>query len=557
MKWYRRNKPYVLIAPAFLLIIFLVGYSLMMAFLESIQYNQSPSLEVYQALLKQEGFLDSFLYSIRISLISTILAIFFGLCLVRFTYPLLERFFPKLMAWLPMLFPHFVWGYMLYLLLSQTGFLSSVFNVIGITNEPGDFPILFKDPFGWGIILTYVWKEIPFVILMLLPVYEQLSYSQREVVYTLGGKEGAVFRYVEWPYVFPVLLETFFIIFSFVLSAYEVPALLGTTYPKMLSVLSYDWFFGTDWGKQPYAFASMMVTTGTILSLAWLAAALTKKSRKHLNQTQGDGKRTVGIEQFSKISFLVITILALLPSLLLLLTSFARHWTFGNLLPDCFCTRAWHVLFKQEPHLWEAVMTTIEISLLVLLLNLLIGIPAAKGMALYEFSGKTTVEIILLSPVLIPTLAVAMGIHLTFIRLGMANHLVGVVIVHLLPTLPYTIKILRAGFERIGRKQEDLASSLGAKSFKVFRFIYLPQLLPSIRSVIFLVTVISLGQYLVTVLIGGGNVTTLAILYFPFFQSADDAIIASFSLLFALIPVAIWVVLELLLRVIIKNKTGW
>ena len=105
MKWYRRNKPYVLIAPAFLLIIFLVGYGLMMAFLESIQYNQSPSLEVYQDLLQQKSFLDSFLYSIRISLISTILAIVFGLGLVRFTYPLLERFLPRLMAWLPMLFP--------------------------------------------------------------------------------------------------------------------------------------------------------------------------------------------------------------------------------------------------------------------------------------------------------------------------------------------------------------------------------------------------------------------------------------------------------------------
>ena len=192
---------------------------------------------------------------------------------------------------------------MLYLLLSQTGFLSSVFNVIGITNEPGDFPILFKDPFGWGIILTYVWKEIPFVILMLLPVYEQLSHSQRELVYTLGGKEGAVFRYVEWPYVFPVLLETFFIIFSFVLSAYEVPALLGTTYPKMLSVLSYDWFFGTDWGKQPYAFASMMVTTGTILSLAWLAATLTKRVGNTLIKHKVMEKERLGLNNFLKSRF--------------------------------------------------------------------------------------------------------------------------------------------------------------------------------------------------------------------------------------------------------------
>ncbi len=544
-----------MIGPALLLIIILVGYGLVMAFLESIQYNHSPSLQVYQQLLQQKSFVDSFLYSFRTSLISTLLSVIIGLVLVRITYPLLKRSFPKLMAWLPMLFPHFVWGYMLFLLFSQTGFLSSLLNVIEIIKEPADFPILFKESLGVGIILTYIWKEVPFVILMLLPVYEQLSQTGRELVYTLGGRDWAVFRHVEWPYVFPVLLETFFIIFAFVFSAYEVPALMGATYPKMVSVLSYDWFFSSDWTKQSYAFAAMMVTTVTIVAFVWIAFAVTKKNRLHLNQTYGDGIRNIEPVRFSKIIFLCITLVTIVPSLLVILTSFVRRWKFGHLWPDCLCIRAWHILLNYEPQLWEAVYTSIGISLLVLLINLLIGLPAAKGLAFYVFKGKTTMETILLSPILIPTLAVSMGIHLTFIRLGLANQLAGVVIVHLLPTLPYTIKILRAGFERIGKKQEEQAVSLGASPFHVFYSIYLPQLMPSIRSTVFLVTVISLGQYLLTAFIGGGSVITLAILYFPFFQSADDAIIASFSVLFALIPVVIWIVFEVFLRVIILYRT--
>ena len=527
----------MLISPAILLVTFLVGYGLLMSFLESIHYRQSPGLQVYLELLQQNSFIDSFLYSFRISIVSTCVSVIIGLVLVRITYPLLQRSFPKLVVWLPLLFPHFVWGYMLFLLFSQTG--------IG-----NNFPIQFKDQFGSGIILTYVWKEVPFVILMLLPVYEQLSHAKRELVYTLGGKGWAVLRHVEWPYVFPVLLETFFIIFAFVFSAYEVPALLGVTYPKMVSVLSYDWFFSSDWTKQPYAFAAMIVTTVMIVAFVWITFALTRKSRRHLHQTSGDRSRNIDQGHHSKPVFLFITLMTVVPAVFVILTSF----TGGHILPDFFTTRAWRTLLIHEPGLWEAIFTSIGISLFVLFLNLLVGIPAAKGLAFYELKGKSLIETFVLSPLLIPTLAVAMGIHLTFIRLGIANHWAGVVIVHLLPTLPYTIKILRSGYERVGMKQEELAVSLGASPFHVFYSVYLPQLMPSIRSTVFLVTVISLGQYLLTAFIGGGSVITVALLYFPFFQSADDAIIASFSLLFAIIPIIIWLVIEAFFRIIIPYR---
>jgi putative spermidine/putrescine transport system permease protein len=96
----------------------------------------------------------------------------------------------------------------------------------------------------------------------------------------------------------------------------------------------------------------------------------------------------------------------------------------------------------------------------------------------------------------------------------------------------------------------EQAALLGAGRLKVFYTIYFPQLIPSIRSVIFLASTISLSQYLLTALIGGGNVLTLAGLYFPYFSSADDTVIASFSMLFAILPIGIWLLFEGLLRLV-------
>ena len=246
--------------------------------------------------------------------------------------------------------------------------------------------------------------------------------------------------------------------------------------------------------------------------------------------------------------FLFISLLIVLPVVLLVVTSFAFHWTWPQLLPVEFDTRGWAVLF-QEPKLLHAIRTSLWIGAVVVFINLVVGFPAAKVLAFQSFRGKSFIETFLLMPILIPSLAVAMGLHLSMIRMGIADHWMGVVLVHLVPTIPYTIKILRAGFERIGPYYELQALSLGASRRDTFRSIYVPQLITSIRSATFLIFVISLSQYALTVLIGGGNVVTLAMIYFPYLSSVNDAVIASFSLLFALIPLVFVFLIELVIRI--------
>ncbi|MGI8316487.1 ABC transporter permease [Halobacillus mangrovi] len=273
-----RTKPLLLLLPSALFLL-LPFYGLFAAVYQSLHKNGSFTLEHYQKLLESDRFLTSVIFSLKNALIATLLSLIIGILLTRFFYKYLEKYTPRLIVWLPMLFPHFVWGYMVILLLSESGLISQLLQTGGWLNDNRSLPVLTRDPFGIGIILTYVWKEVPFVVLMLLPVYASIKPEYYDLVRTLGGGLWRTFTSVEWPFILPVLIETFLIIFSFTVSAYEVPALLGTTFPEMVSVLSYDWFYGSSWEDRPLAFAAMITLSLSILLMTWAGYAWMNKKR--------------------------------------------------------------------------------------------------------------------------------------------------------------------------------------------------------------------------------------------------------------------------------------
>lgn len=254
-----------------------------------------------------------------------------------------------------------------------------------------------------------------------------------------------------------------------------------------------------------------------------------------------------------KLIFILVSILLFAPILLLFIQSFTRQWDYGELFPSEFDIRSWRVLFS-ERRLLQAIITSYFIGGFIIIGNLAIGILAGKALAHENFKGKAIVESFIMLPIIIPSLLIAMGIHVTMIKWGLADQWIGVALVHLLPTVPYSIRMFRAAFDRIGMKWEEQAVSLGATKWNIFYTIYLPQLVPTIRAAVFLSFVISLSQYALTSIIGGGNVMTLAMVYFPYFSTVDEAVMASFSIVFALLPINLLIVSELLLRIILPYQ---
>jgi len=230
------------------------------------------------------------------------------------------------------------------------------------------------------------------------------------------------------------------------------------------------------------------------------------------------------------ITLLIISIL--FPFLPLMVWSFSHRWYFPTLMPTEWSWRAWSYIFSDSSHVLSAIMYSTIIALSVTFLSILIGLPAGRALGLHQFWGKDFIKLLVLTPTIVPTLAVALGIHGLFIRYGLADTLLGVILVHLIPVLPYMILVLASVFANYDLAYEEQARSLGANPLQVFYYITLPTIFPGLMVGSFFAFIISWSQYVITLLIGGGQVVTLPILLFTFANSGDNPLTAALSLIF-------------------------
>ena len=117
---------------------------------------------------------------------------------------------------------------------------------LGLIGEPREFPALLYDPYSVGIILTYVWKEMPFIALVVLAALRGVAGELEEVARTLGANAWQRFWYVVFPVISPGIIAASLIVFAFTFGAFEVPYLLGKSYPTILPVMAYNEYRDLD-----------------------------------------------------------------------------------------------------------------------------------------------------------------------------------------------------------------------------------------------------------------------------------------------------------------------
>lgn len=224
-------------------------------------------------------------------------------------------------------------------------------------------------------------------------------------------------------------------------------------------------------------------------------------------------------------------LLLLLPFVPLIFWSLSHRWFFPTIIPDEFSDRAWSYIFSERSGVIEGLFNSLTIALLVAVVAAAIGLSGGRALGLYRFRGKRFVELLLLAPVIVPAIAVSMGIQVMFIRYGLADTIPGVVLVHLIPTIPYVVLVMGAVFSNYDTSYEEQARVLGANPFRVFLHVTFPAVLPGLIVAAFFAFLISWSEYLMTLIIGGGLVVTLPLLLFDFVGS-DPAIAAALSLFF-------------------------
>lgn len=227
-----------------------------------------------------------------------------------------------------------------------------------------------------------------------------------------------------------------------------------------------------------------------------------------------------------------IVLTVALPFLPLVLWSLSQRWFFPELWPQQWGLRAWqHLLAAAGGQVASGLLQSTLLAAVTAAVSLVVGVPAGRALGLYAFRGKTLAAVLVVLPLIVPPLSVAMGLHLWFIRLGLAETFAGIVLVHLTVCLPYTVFVMWGVFANYDPDVEDQARCLGASRWAVAWRVTLPLVWPGIVVAGLFSFLLSWSQYLSTLIIGGGRVMTLPILLFALMGSGDRPVAPAFLVL--------------------------
>lgn len=254
-------KPYLMLLPVLVFLIGILVVGVMTTFFQSIGYfsaigSNEITLEHYKRLLTDKGLIESLVFSIKTSFLSALLSTMGGVIIAIAAYKLGKE--GKLIALtfrLPVIVPHLLSVLLVYNIFSQTGLLARFAYNIGFISSFEEFPVLLYNKNGFGIILAYIWKELPFIAFIIYNVLSKLSNKFSDASRNLGATGFQTMKYVVFPIVLPSVLSSFILVFAFSFGAYEIPMLLGGTYPKALPVKAYIEYINPMLSNRPYAMA--------------------------------------------------------------------------------------------------------------------------------------------------------------------------------------------------------------------------------------------------------------------------------------------------------------
>lgn len=224
----------------------------------------------------------------------------------------------------------------------------------------------------------------------------------------------------------------------------------------------------------------------------------------------------------------------LAPVLPLATWAISGQWRYPALLPERVTGRG--LALVATPEVVRSLLTSLVIAGTVAAVATAVGFGAGRALGSYRFRGRRVVRLLLLVPALVPTLAVTLGIQVFFIRLGLADTAPGVVVAHLIPTVPYAGLVLAAAFDNLDPEVEDQARMLGAGPVLRMLLVTVPAVRSALAVTVYLTFVISWGEYILTLLVGGGTVRTLPLLLFATVGTADYPAAAALALVIALPP---------------------
>ena len=142
------------------------------------------------------------------------------------------------------------------------------------------------------------------------------------------------------------------------------------------------------------------------------------------------------------------------------------------------------------------VVNSVDVSTLVVVLSLFVGVTAAYALGRISFKGRGLLLTTILGVSMFPQVAVLAGMFEMIRALGLYNRSLGLVLPYLIFTLPFTVWVLTTFMRQLPKELEEAAIMDGCSPWRIIKDVFLPLLWPALVSTGLLAFIAAWNEFL-------------------------------------------------------------
>lgn len=562
------RMPVGLTVPAIVILLAIFGIPLAELFLTSLN---APSFSVvnYQSFFAQRANVFVLFQTITISLVATAICLVIGYPTAYLILAASKRVRTVLivLVFIPWLTSGLVRTYAWTVILGDHGLINNLLLNLGLISSP--LPLIYN---RLAVYIGMVHIMLPVMILPLLSVMQGIDKSLMSAARSMGARPFVAFWRVFLPLSLPGVRSGALLVFVACLGFYITPQALGGLRDAMLSNFIAAQV-ASSLNLAPIAASAFILLAIALIVLSIFgldlsgthgrSAQLVRKSWLVRLSSSGSVKRSLNEigsshrarrwaaelylsgadRRWSNIAGTVfvglVMVYLLFPGLIVIVMSFSSE-PFLSFPPPHFSLRWYHSFFDDSS--WtDAAQDSIQIGLAVALLSTIVGTLAAYGLSQTFPRLRTSLTMLILTPITVPVIVVGVAAYFGLIKLGLVGSKVGIVLAHTIGAVAYVVVIVLATLANFDRRLEQAARSMRAGPLRTFVRVTLPLIRPGIIGGAVFAFIHSFDEVVITSLISGFSIRTLPLKMLENMNQQIDPTIAAIGSLLTLLPV-LWLI---------------
>ena len=241
-----------------------------------------------------------------------------------------------------------------------------------------------------------------------------------------------------------------------------------------------------------------------------------------------------------------LVVLFILGPLIIIIGGSFTETTYVAFPPTGFTLRWYEQLMHRRDFL-DSFVISVVLATLCSLCAMVLGTAAVVGLHRHRVTGSRLFRGFLMSPLVLPTIVTGVALLQFYYLIDMDAPLTGLLIGHVLITIPYVVRTVGAGLQGLDPAMEEAASSLGAGGLRTLLKVTLPAIAPSIMAAVIFVFITSFDQATVSIFLAGPDVMPLPVRIYNYIDFAVDPMVAAVSTLLIVFAFGVIALLQKLL----------